>query len=157
MINGEEGEQLLDGIDDVKEEEEDELDVRIVESLALNAQIDPLSVCPHPLAILDFQSTEPLSFFIRRNYLKKDEIEKAREMVKTWFDAGVVEKAPRDAKCNFALLMVSKKDENGKIVDKRLCLDLSPVNNKLTVDHYPLPNLFDCLTKGGKFRGPELQ
>jgi hypothetical protein len=134
-----------------KEEEEPGLtDTRIIEALERNAKIDPLSVCPHPLAVLAF---EPLSFFIRRNYLKKGEEVLSRKQIQLWWEAGVVEKAPQEAKCNFALLMVPKKDENGVVVDKRLCLDLSPINNKLSVDHYPIPNLFECLKIGGKFKG----
>jgi hypothetical protein len=77
------------------------------------------------------------------------------KQIQLWWEAGVVEKAPQEAKCNFALLMVPKKDENGVEVDKRLCLDLSPINNKLSVDHYPIPNLFECLKIGGKFKGED--
>jgi hypothetical protein len=148
---------LVEEMEEPEEEEEEEeiRDPRIVEALKKNAEIDPLSSCTHPLAILDFEAPESLSFFIRRNYLKTGEEDKAREQIQEWLEAGVIIKAPLDTKCNFALLMVPKKDGNGMVVGERLCLDLSPINNKLTVDLYPLPNLFECLTKGGKFKGPE--
>jgi hypothetical protein len=60
-------ELLQDLVDEEFEEKEEKgeneiLDPRIVEALRLNALIDPLSVCPHPLAKLHFESQETTLF-----------------------------------------------------------------------------------------------
>jgi hypothetical protein len=58
-----------------------------------------------------------------------------------------IEPAPLDAKLCFALLVVDKRDDLGKISGSRVCIDLKAINKVMLPDLYPLPTLQEVLSK----------
>jgi hypothetical protein len=63
--------------------------------LVENANIDPLSHCTHPLAILDFIAREEITYFNDRHYVKPEKFSAVDKTVQEWCDAGVIMKLPR--------------------------------------------------------------
>jgi hypothetical protein len=137
------------------DDSDDELDPRIVAALERNAQIDPHSVCSHPLAVLDLPTSEEPTMFARRNFVKPDAYPAVDEVVKSWLEDGVIEEAPNDTKCVLPILTVPKHDDEGKISGTRVCIDMREFNKLLNPDNYELPTVSEVIATVGEYSGPE--
>ena len=132
-------------VDDGPDTDLNKLDPRLREALAINAKIDAYSVCTHPLAPLTLRTTEPVTYWRRVNFIKHQDMKRAREIIQEWIQMGVLAKGVPTATACFALLVVPKKDDFGKQTDIRLCIDMGPGNKFIKPDLYPLPLINDIL------------
>ena len=75
-------------------------------------------------------------------------------IVARWLAEGKIKKAPPNTRFNSPLLAVPKKDDDGKMTDVRLCLDVRLLNDYLVEDDkQPIPRIPDVLAK---FAGSKL-
>lgn len=127
----------------------------IAAALERNAAIDPLSFCTHPLAFLDMDTTQPVTHWSPRNFVKSGDEADVQECIDEWLKADVIEVAPKDSQTNFALLAVPKRDHDGNRTGTRVCTDLTPLNKYLLDDFYPIPHIFRILRSSAKCTGQQ--
>jgi hypothetical protein len=89
----------------------------IQEALRENANIDPLSHCTHPLAVLDFRAKEEITYFNDRHYVKLGQFTAVDTTVKEWCEAGVIRRLEKDIypKICIPIFTVPKKEADGTI------------------------------------------
>ena len=69
------------------------------------------------------------------------------KIVERWKATGKIKKAPRDCPFNSPLLAVPKKDDSGKMVGVRLCIDIRTLNQYLEEnDRFQIPRISDILS-----------
>ena len=86
---------------------EGEIDPRIEDALKRNSQIDPLSMCTHPLAVWKVEYKEQPQIWAKRNFIRPADLPEIREQVKTWLEKGVTAAiVPRGVLQCFPLLAV---------------------------------------------------
>ena len=114
-----------------------------------NAKI-PLSLyCPLEESIIELPTSEgPPSF--QRQYPHPYHLRPViDETVKKWLDDGVIVRAPVNTTWNSPLTITDKRNSQGEVTGKRICLDVRLLNNRLlTNDKHPLPlikDIFDDL------------
>ena len=77
-------------------------------------------------------------------------------VLERWLAAGKIKLAPKNTRYNSPLLVVPKKDENGKMTKVRVCIDIRMLNMYLLEnDRFQLPFIPDVLAAfgGGKLFG----
>ena len=140
-------------LDEINPTNFETLDPRIKEALARNAKIPTYSTTTHPLGPITLHTTEEVTYWAKRNYIKPQNEARAEEIIQEWVEQQIAEEVT-SAKARFALLAVPKTDDFGKQTDIRLCIDMSPGNKYIVVDKYPLPTLAEILAVPMKKRGP---
>jgi transposase InsO family protein len=123
---------------------------RVQAKLDRNAQLPFDTKChlPEAVVILDTGDAPPVSVAPYR--MEKDAVEAVNQKIEEWKE-WVIEEAPPGTKWNFSLLVVRKKDAEGRYTKKRVCIDIRKLNALLPSDSYPMPVIGDILTDlGGK-------
>jgi len=111
--------------------------------------------CLHPLAVLSLSPAIKIPIWKNANYVSPKDHQFVSDKVKQMLADQVVEKAPEECLNSFALVVVPKKDAYGRKIDRRLCIDLRPLNPRLTDIDYPLPNIKEILDSVGSFTGTD--
>jgi len=72
------------------------------------------------------------------------------EIIERWFTNGRIKHAPKGCRYNSPLLAVPKKDENGKMLGVRVCIDVRLLNDHLVEnDRFMIPRIPDLLAAFG--------
>jgi hypothetical protein len=98
------------------------------------------------------RTTQTVTHWAKINYIKKENMPGATEIVIDWIKQGIIVEGNANAKACFALLTVPKKDYFGKQTDIRLCIDMGPGNKYIIPDNYPLPLITDVMEGPMKHR-----
>ena len=107
-----------------------------------------VDMCNDPASIVDLNvKPEDESKLYKQQYplahAAKPHVDK---IVARWLLEGKIKKAPPNTRFNSPLLAVPKKDDNGKMTDVRLCIDIRTLNDHLIEDdRLPLPRIPDVL------------
>lgn len=128
-------------------------DVKV--EISVNQNITLPTRCTHPLAVLCIEPTISTPIWKNVNYISPEDYQVVTDRVQKMLDDGVVEKAPDDCLNAFALVIVPKKDALGRKVEKRLCIDLRPLNPRINDIDYPLPKIQDVIDTIGSIKGEE--
>jgi hypothetical protein len=131
------------------------LDPLIKKALEINDRfLLILNTCTHPIAPLELHTTETVTHWSKRNYIKSKICqERATAIFQEWIKQGIVVPAEPNGKACFSMLTVPKKDDFGIQTDIRLCIDMGPGNKYIIVDQYPLPLTTEVLKVPTKHRG----
>ena len=109
----------------------EQLDIRIQEALTRNMEIDPLSVCTHPLAICDFPASEEITYYARYDGIRKKDSESRDRQMEDYRDKNIIHEV-QYSKTNFPQVMVPKTDHNGKPTGEgRLCVKMRHLQTNL--------------------------
>lgn len=128
----------------------DSIRARIKPRLDVNAQLPPDTKCCLPESVVYLDTGDAPPVFIPPHRMAHDDIEAVDKKIQEW-STWVIEEAPAGCEWNFSLLVVRKKDAEGKWTKKRVCIDIRKLNNLLPSDSYPMPVIGDILSDlGGK-------
>jgi DNA-directed RNA polymerase subunit RPC12/RpoP len=114
--------------------------------------------CSIPDSVVSFVIDDSRSDTLwRRQYpLAHHLVELANPVIQSWLEAGKIEFAAPGCKFNNAMLVVPKKDDDGKWTGARPCLDSRPLNKILiSTDKYQIPYIRDAFhaVKGCRIYG----
>ena len=106
------------------------------------------SFCSDPASIVDLHvKPEDEQHLHRSQYPTAEALKPAvRKILDRWRTEGKIKPAPANTRFNSPLLAVPKKDDNGKMTDVRLCIDIRTLNRYLVEeDRFQLPRIPDVL------------
>jgi hypothetical protein len=129
-------------------------DPRVVEALRENADIDILTPCTHPLAVFHVEVEAEPTHWARRNFIKPSDYSDVAKVVYEWKAKGVIAERTAAITHCYSLLVVDKKDEEGKKEGIRVCIDLRPLNAIMKNTEFPLPTIPEIISKIGQCSGP---
>ena len=125
---------------------------------AKNETGDGSGFCNHPDSVIKLHvNSEDEKHLFRKQYpIPQALLPALNKVLERWRDAGKIKLAPPGTKFNSPLLVVPKKDENGKMTKVRVCIDIRQLNLYLIEnDRFQLPFIPDVLAAfaGGKLFG----
>ena len=86
---------------------------------------------------------EKKGVFINQYKISTEDCEIVTAQVNKWYEDGITILSEVGSKWNSSLVVVPKKDLQGNLTGKRICLDCRPVNTRISEDKHPLPNVKD--------------
>jgi hypothetical protein len=127
-------------------------------SITTNQNVSGFCSLPDSFLRLDTRGGEP-------SYLKHNRIPESLHSVvdtqlQSWLDSGILIPNTVASEWNNPLLVVPKKDKEGKTVAHRVCIDPRPLNRLLPSINYPLPlikSIFEDLKESRVFTRLDLK
>ncbi len=114
--------------------------------LAQNALIRGFCRLPESVVELHVDPTKKDKLHRRQYPMAHTLIPLVREVIQRWFDEGRIVFAPPNCPYNSPLLVVAKKDDEGRLTGIRVCLDVRLLNAALLLtDSFPLPKIDESL------------
>ena len=135
-----------------------ELLLRLAQIHMQNEKGDGTGFCNHPDSIVYLHVlVENEEKLYKKQYpIPRALMDALDKVLQRWLHAGKIKLAPPHTKFNSPLLVVPKKDENGKMTKIRVCIDIRLLNKYLIEnDRFQLPFIPDVLAAfaGGKLFG----
>lgn len=118
-----------------------------------NKSITLSTRCSHPLAELHLNLKDKNPIWKNINYVSPRDDTFVTKRVEEMMACRVIENAPDDCLNAFPLVVVPKKDAYGRKIDRRLCLDLRPLNPRIQDIDYPIPRINDVIDAIGSVQG----
>ena len=104
--------------------------------------------CSHPDATIKFRTSDEDPVNVRQYDLPFVHREIVDAQIKQWFDTGIIEKSTELDHSNNPVMVVPKRDLQGKVKGWRVCIDPRRINAKIKSSTFPLPlakDIFDSL------------
>ena len=105
------------------------------------------SFCSHPHSLVSLPTGTATPCYVKQYRIPYNLRGVVAETVQTWKEKGIVVEAPVGCSWNSPLLVVSKKDLEGKPTKHRICLDPRPINDLLPDDRFPIPLINEMLER----------
>ena len=105
------------------------------------------SFCSHPHALVALPTSSSSPCYVKQYRIPFNLRPVVAETVESWLEKGIIVEAPVGCSWNSPLLVVSKKDLEGKPTKHRVCLDPRPVNDLLPDDRFPIPLIDEMLER----------
>ena len=103
--------------------------------------------CSHPHALVSLPSGSSPASYVKQYRIPFHLRPVVAETVQSWLQKGIIVEAPVGCSWNSPLLVVSKKDLEGKPTKHRVCLDPRPINDLLPDDRFPIPLIEEMLER----------
>ena len=131
----------------------DSLHPELQAAISRNREINMVDTfCTHPLALLKIASTQAITEFTKRNYIKnQDQIDAVDKEFERYIVEGHMVPATEHPQACFVYLAVPKYNDSGILTGYRPCIDMKPANPHIVMNNYPMP------LAGGAGRANEAQ
>jgi hypothetical protein len=118
-----------------------------VSSLLQENSLTASSFCSHPQALVSLPTGSSPPCYVKQYRIPFELRQVVAETVESWLQKGIIVEAPVGCSWNSPLLVVSKKDLEGKPTKHRVCLDPRPINDLLPDDRFPIPLIDEMLER----------
>jgi transposase InsO family protein len=116
--------------------------------LEINVQITGFCSLPESVVQLHVDPAKKSKLFRKQYPIAAALIPLVREVLQRWLAEGRIESAEQNCEYNNPLLVVPKKDDDGKLTAIRVVLDVRLLNDALLVtDSFPLPSIGEILAQ----------
>lgn len=110
--------------------------------LKANEALDPKGHCTHPMAMIYLETGDAEPIFIKQYRMPHSMDGMADEEIQKDIRDAVLKPFYGTSEWNFPYICVAVRDETGKIISVRVCVDVRRLNNILkNMDCYPLPDI----------------
>jgi RNase H-like domain found in reverse transcriptase/Integrase core domain/Integrase zinc binding domain/Reverse transcriptase (RNA-dependent DNA polymerase)/Chromo (CHRromatin Organisation MOdifier) domain len=121
-------------------------DPDVIQALAENDKITGFCNLPESVVHLDIDPLQKDKLFRKQYPIPESVRPQVDAIIQRWHDAGKIRLAPPGCRYNSPLLVVPKKDDEGKLTGIRVCLDVRAINNALIgCDKFQIPKIRDAL------------
>ncbi|KAH9271126.1 hypothetical protein BASA83_006670 [Batrachochytrium salamandrivorans] len=133
-------------IDDVTEDHHLVSHHELTEAIQRNQAIPSNSFCNVPVAVVRLETGDHPPVYRRQYPIPFNVHGQVKEQIEEWVQTGKVTDAPIGCQYNNPLLVVPKKDLEGKLSKVRVCIDPRQLNKQLQADRFPLPLIKDIFS-----------
>ncbi|KAH6567271.1 hypothetical protein BASA62_006200 [Batrachochytrium salamandrivorans] len=133
-------------IDDVTEDHHLASHHELTKAIQRNQAIPSNSFCNVPVAVVRLETGDHPPVYRRQYPIPFNVHDQVKEQIEEWVQTGKVTDAPIGCQYNNPLLVVPKKDLEGKLSKVRVCIDPRQLNKQLQADRFPLPLIKDIFS-----------
>ena len=123
--------------------------LQIIQPLLVQNSSTASDFCTHPQALVCLPTGSAPPCYVKQYRILHALFPVAEETIADWKTKGIIVEAPVGCGRNSSLLVVSKKDLEGKPTKHRFCLDPRPINDLLPDDRFQIPLISKMFERTG--------